>query len=130
MGQEIPGQVNPGAVPRKRRLLNKLIPVNIVLFMAVLVARDKSPQVRAWIEKIVQPDRWRSVQACQRAALAAAQDPAYARVINPGTAHDITQGYYVEGIRVGEMGANGREVPFAYNCYADESSGIVRSGRQ
>lgn len=61
--------------------------------------------------------------------LAAASDPRYARVVADGKVHRTSDAYYVERVVIGEMGADGNETRFTYNCYVDPSGALIRGVR-
>ena len=119
---------NPNTKPRFRieRVLLPLIFAVVVL--AILV--DKIPAVHDAKEKLLHPVEYQALKACHAAALAAAERPAYARIVNSGRAHATQAAQYVEGVHVGEMGQNGGEITYEFSCYVEPDGKIVTSHKQ
>lgn len=119
---------NPTAKPRFR-IERILFPLIFALTVLAILA-DKIPAFNDAREKLLHPVEYQALKACQAAALAAAERPAYARIVNPGEAHATQNAQYVEGVRVGEMGQAGAEVTFYFNCYVEPDGGVVKSNKQ
>lgn len=119
---------NPNAKPRFRieRILLPLIFAVVVL--AILA--DKIPAVHDAKEKLLHPVEYQALKACHVTALAAAERPAYARIVNSGRAHATQGAQYVEGVRVGEMGQNGGEITYDFSCYVEPDGKVVKSYKQ
>ncbi len=94
------------------------------------ILADKIPAVNDAKEKLLHPVEYQALKACQAAALAAAERPAYARIVNSGEAHATQGAQYVEGVRVGEMGQAGAEVTFDFSCYVEPDGKVVKSNKQ
>jgi hypothetical protein len=62
-----------------------------------------------------------------RAALASAKNPDFARIVESGSVNRTRNGYYVEGLIMGEMGETGEEVRQVVNCYVDPQGRLVNS---
>jgi hypothetical protein len=120
--------VNPNARPRFR-IERVLFPLIFALVVLALLA-DKIPAVRDAREKLLHPEEYQALKACHTAALAAAERPAYARIVDPGEAHATQGAQYVEGVRVGEMGPSGAEVTFDFSCYVEPDGRVVKSRKQ
>jgi hypothetical protein len=117
-------------VRRHRSRLARLLPFIFFAIIALVILRDQFPVVDGWLQRLMAPERWQAMEHCQRAALAAAKDPGFARVIDRGRVHETAAGYYIEGIRVGEPGDRGGEIPFLFQCYTDRDGKVVKSVRQ
>lgn len=114
---------------RRGRGLRRLMPVFIVAFIGLLVARQEIPAVGDWWDKIVAPQTWAMKQLCRQAALEASANRAFARLIDGGEVHDTVAGYYVEGLVLGEMGPEGTEQRVVYSCYLDRNRQLVKINR-
>lgn len=103
-----------------------------LLFAAVFgfILLDAVPSIGNWVEGFTAPDRARARQTCATAALAAAGEPAFARLIRDGEAHPTQDGFYVEQVVVGEKGDDGGEVRYAFSCYVDAQGQVVGTDKQ
>jgi hypothetical protein len=119
---------NPNAKPRFR-IERILFPLVFALVVLAILA-DKIPAVHDAREKFLHPVEYQALKACHAAALAAAERPAYARIVKPGEAHATQGAQYVEGVRVGEMGQAGDEVTFDFSCYVEPDGKVVKSQKQ
>jgi hypothetical protein len=119
---------NPNAKPRFR-IERILFPLVFALVVLVILA-DKIPAVNDAKEKLLHPVEYQALKACQAAALAAAERPAYARIVDSGEAHATQGAQYVEGVRVEEMGQAGAEVTFDFSCYVEPDGKVVKSHKQ
>ncbi|MEW6332180.1 MAG: hypothetical protein AB1560_12045 [Pseudomonadota bacterium] len=119
---------SPNARPRFR-IERILFPLVFALVVLALLA-DKIPAVRDAREKLLHPGEYQALKACQAAALAAAERPAYARIVNPGEAHATQGAQYVEGVRVGEMGQSGTEITYDFSCYVEPDGRVIKSHKQ
>lgn len=118
-------QRRPGGPERRPfRPLKYLMPL---LFVAVfaMVLIEAVPPLGNWVEGLTAPQRVQARETCASAALAAADDPAFARLIDQGEAHPTQSGFYVEKAIVGERGEAGREVRYAFSCYVDAEGRVV-----
>lgn len=95
--------------------------------IGLLILKEEVPAVNRWFQRIVAPDRYAAAEACRNAALDAAAHPAYARVRDEGVVHATRNGFYVEGVEIGEMGADGAETTYRFHCYADPSGRLVKT---
>jgi hypothetical protein len=120
--------VNPNAKPRFR-IERILFPLVFALVVLAILA-DKIPAVHDAREKLLHPVEYQALKACHAAALAAAERPAYARIVDSGEAHATQGAQYVEGVRVGEMGQAGAEVTFDFSCYVEPDGKVVKSHKQ
>lgn len=116
--------------PRPRRRL----PANIIVFvvfaaLVFLAVKNQFPQLDRWVQRLTDSARWSAGEQCRRAAVAAATDRRFARVVDDGTIHDTEAGYYVENVVVGEPGADGSETRFRFSCYVDQMNQVVRTHR-
>lgn len=119
---------NPNAKPRFR-IERILFPLIFALVVLALLA-DKIPAVRDAREKFLHPAEYQALKACHAAALAAAERPAYARIVIPGEAHATQGAQYVEGVRVGEMGQAGAEITYDFSCYVEPDGKVIKSRKQ
>jgi hypothetical protein len=119
---------NPNDRPRFRieRILFPL--VFAVAVLAILA--DQIPAVHDAKEQLLHPAEYQARKACHAAALAAAERPAYARIVAPGEVHATQGANYVEGVNVGEMGQAGAEVTFGFSCYVDPDGKVVKAHKQ
>lgn len=119
---------SPNARPRFR-IGRILFPLVFALVVLTILA-DKIPAVHDAKEKLLHPVEYQALKTCQAAALAAAERPAYARIVDSGEAHATQGAQYVEGVRVGEMGPAGAEVTFDFSCYVEPDGKVVKSHKQ
>lgn len=119
---------NPLHRPRFRigRILFPLVFAVVVL----VILGDKIPAVHDAKEKLLHPENYQARQACHAAALAAASQPAYARIVTPGNVHETLGASYVEGVTIGEMGQGGSEVTFPFSCYVEPGGKIIKTSKQ
>ncbi len=116
--------------PRRRKsVARNWVPVLMIIGIVVFVASREVPVVRDTVERVLAPEKWRAETACARAALHLSTKPAFARIVHPGRVHATQDGFYVEAIRVGEMGAQGGESLFEVACYTDANGQVVRADR-
>ena len=78
---ESPLRTAPYRRKGSRALPGKLIPLLFLVVFGVIIAYNEIPAFAAWWEKLVAPQDWEAKQQCQQAALGAALNPAFARVI-------------------------------------------------
>ncbi len=110
-----------------RRDLGRVVPFLFIVVIAGFILNDQVPAVNHWIQRIIAPKRYAAAEACRRAALQAATQPDYARIRNQGSVHETRNGFYVQDVEVGEMGAEGAETVYRFSCYADESGKLVKT---
>jgi hypothetical protein len=122
-------QTAPYRRKRGKRKSARLIPLLFVMVLGALIAHNEIPAFAEWLEKLVAPQDWQAKQLCQQAALEAAADPAFARVIKPGEVHSTSEGLYVDKLVLGEMGEGGAEQSVEYSCYLDGAGKLVRVNR-
>lgn len=119
---------NPANRPRFRigRILFPLIFAIIVL----VALSERIPVIQDAKDKLLNPAEYQARQACHATALAAAEQPAYARIVDRGDAHPTQGAVLVEGVTVGEMGKSGAETTFRFSCYVDPDGKVVKTSRQ
>lgn len=115
--------------PRRSRGLSRLIPVLIVAFVLLVIAREEIPAVSAWWEKTFNSRDWAVMQACQQAALGSLPDRQFGRVVDAGKVHRTEEGFYVDKLVLGEMGPEGAEQKIDYSCYLDNGYQVVKVNR-
>jgi len=131
MGMEKPKYSYPGNPLHRPRFRIGRILIPLVFAVVVLVILgDKIPAVHDAKVKLLYPEDFRARQACHAAALAAANQPAYARIISPGNVHETQGARYVEGVTIGEMGQGGGEVTFTFSCYVEPGGKIIKTSKQ
>ncbi len=114
---------------RSSALPRKLIPLMFFLVLGGLVAYNEIPAFAQWWERLVAPQDWGAKQQCQQAALKAAANPAFARIIKPGELHRTSDGLYVDRLVIGEMAQGGAEQAVEYSCYLDSAAKLVQLNR-
>lgn len=119
---------NPNDRPRFR-IERVLIPLVFALVVLTILA-DQIPTVHDAKEKMLHPAEYQARKACHAAALAAAERPAYARIVAPGRVHATQGANYVEGVSVGEMGQAGTEITYGFSCYVDPDGKVVKTNKQ
>lgn len=119
----LPG--NPNDRPRFRieRILIPLVFAGVVL----TILADQIPALHDAKEQMFHPGEYQARKACHAAAVAAAERPAYARIVSPGEVHATQGASYVEGVSVGEMGPSGSEVTYGFSCYVDHDGKVVKT---
>lgn len=111
------------------RLPRRLIPLLFFAVVAGLIAHNEIPAFAQWWERLIEPQEWHARQQCQQAALDAAANPAFARVIRPGKVHSTSEGWYVDNLVLGEMAGDGAERAVEYSCYLDSAGKLVQLNR-
>jgi hypothetical protein len=107
----------------------KLIPLLFFVALAGLIAYNEIPAFAEWWERLVAAREWEAKRQCQQAALAAAANPAFARVVKPGKVHQTAEGLYIDGLVLGEMADGGVEQRVEYSCYLDSAGKLVQLNR-
>ena len=95
--------------------------------VALFILQSEVPAVRMYLERYLKPDVHQANMACYDAVLLEAAQPATARIVDHGRNNKTQSGYYVDGIVLGEMGQEGREVRTRYGCYTDETGNVIRA---
>ena len=121
-----PGNPNTRSRFRFERVLFPLVFAVIVL----VILSDQIPALHDAKEKVLHPAEYQARKACHAAALAAAERPAYARILAPGEVHATQGASYVEGVSVGEMGQAGAEVTYGFSCYVEPDGKVVKTHKQ
>jgi len=111
------------------RLARRLIPLLFFVVLGGVIAHNEIPAFAQWWERLVAPQDWQARQQCQQAALEAAANPAFARVIRSGKVHRTSEGRYVDKLLLGEMGEGGAEQTVEYSCYLDSTGKLVQLNR-
>ena len=128
MEQPTHSPANPADRPRSRPE-RFLLPLIFAVFV-LLVLTDMIPPLRDAKEQLLHPAEYQARKACHAAALAAAERPAYARIVAPGEVHATQDAQYVRGVRVGEMGQAGAEVTYDFSCYVEAGGKLVNTHKQ
>lgn len=118
-----PREVSSG----KRFHLGRVLVPLFIAFFITMVLRDYIPALDNAIEQTLHPTTYKARKACSEAALAAAEQPTFARIIAKGEAHETQGAYYITGIRVGEMSQSAIEVFYEFSCYVDLEGKIVKT---
>lgn len=117
----------PSRTPMPRHNISRFLPFLILVLIGLFILKDQVPWINHWFQSIVAPERYASAEACRHAAMDAATQPDYARVKNEGTVHKTLNGFYVDGVIIGEMGADGAETTYRFSCYADAAGKLVKT---
>jgi hypothetical protein len=112
---------------RKSRRI--IIPFLFLAVFALIVLYNAVPSLRLKIEALLFPEAFRATEACRQTALASASTPGFARLLAYGEAHEVSEGYYVDRVVIGEMGPNGAEQRFEVSCYINSAGRIIKSHR-
>lgn len=108
---------------------HRLLPLLVFALIALLIAHNEIPAVRDWWDRTFSPEEWAARRTCQQGALARAPNKAYARVIDAGDFHRTSDGVYIDGLVLGEMGDAGSEVRVEYTCYLNAAGDLVKVSR-
>lgn len=127
------GDTPQSTAPYRRKtssaLPRRLIPLLFFVVLAAVIAHNEIPAFAHWWERMLAPQDWQARQRCQQAALAAAANPAFARVIRAGEVHSTSAGWYVDRLVLGEMAEGGAEQAVEYSCYLDSTGKLVQLNR-
>lgn len=113
-----------------RRQLNRLLPILIIAAAGGYILVQEVPAVNRWYQQLTAPARLAATEACQRAALGAADRPETARLRQEGKVHETQDGYYIEGVEIGHMGADGAEASYRFSCYTDRDGRLLSGNRE
>jgi hypothetical protein len=114
----------------KKRGRPELIVVFLVMLsVAFLILKEEVPQVEDWYQRLINEEKWSAGVNCRRAAIEAAKQSDFARIVDNGTVNSTENGYFIDGIVVGEMSDSGAEDHFGYSCYTKADGDIVKSGK-
>ena len=108
----------------------KYIPLLFIAVIGILIARQEIPAFRDWWQMTFSPDSWSAQNTCRQAVIDNSGRGKYLRVLEPGEVHDTSDGPYVEGLVVMELGANGFEQRVEYTCYLDKQGSIFKLNRK
>lgn len=122
-----PGETRPAGKPSRR---NRFIPLAFFLAIGFVVLKSQFQPFSDWVDRSLHPDRWERAQACVETALAGSPRPDFSRLVKRGKVRDTQDGFLVEGVIVGQMGAEGQEEYVRVSCYLDPDGRIVDSGRK
>ena len=121
--------LEPKPSPSRAGKWGMWVPALVAVGFLVFLFRSEFPVIEQWLDTLLRPNSTAVRYACHKAALAAAGDPAFARVLRPGRAHATQAGFYVKEIVVGEMGDTGMEQAFRFSCYIDVTGTVVKTHR-
>lgn len=122
---------NPADRNRRRRFrFGRLLFPLILAFVVLSILADRIPALHDVREQLLHPGTYEARKACQAAALEAAEQAAFARIVAEGEVHSTQDALYVKGVRVGEMGPNGAEVTFDFSCYVGPGGNIVNTHKE
>ncbi|MGV6859936.1 MAG: hypothetical protein ACWA5X_13320 [bacterium] len=109
---------------------NKIIPLVIFALFAMIVVSQEHSWLHEQFQRLVNPEAFSALSHCREATLADSQPPEFARILRGGNAHKTTAGYVVDALVVGEMGADGGELPFSITCYVDRQGTVASLHRE
>jgi hypothetical protein len=95
-----------------------------------LILRREVPQIDSWYQRMVNKEQWHAAENCRHAAIGAAKNSDFARIVSNGTVHTTEKGYFTEDVVVGEMGESGAEVYFEFSCYHKPDGSIVKTHKK
>lgn len=115
---------------RQRLRIGRFLFPLVFALILLMILTDMFPVLRDAKEQVLYPAEYRARRACHAAALGAAERPQYARIIAPGEVHATQGAQYVQGVRVGKMGAGGAEVTYDFSCYVGADGKVVNTDKQ
>lgn len=83
------------------RALRKLIPFAVMLFMAVVIVKDRFPAVNDAILKLISPSEQKAIELCREEALQRSTNPRFTRLIKFGKATGTPDGFVVNKLVIG-----------------------------
>ena len=120
----------PGYSPKTRnRSLKRAVPLFVLGFIVLLIARQEIPAVNDAWERTITPDKWLAKKTCQNAALESIKRKAFARILRSGKVNKTTDGLYIENVVIGEMSVSGIEVSVEYSCYLTSAGDLIKLNR-
>ena len=125
-----PAQTPPRRNRAQRFRFGRLLFPLIFAVIALSILADRIPALRDAREQVLHPETYQARKACHAAALQAAEQPAYARIVAEGEVHPTQGAQYVQGVRVGEMGPAGAEVTYTFSCYVNPEGNVVKTHKE
>lgn len=119
------GEIRPRRRSGRRKLINRLIPIVMIGFMAIVVLRQEIPAFNDFFLSNSDPQGFAAIKACRDAALENATVEQYKRLIRHGESHLTADGYFVDKIVLGQLGADGGESRVAVTCHVDTAGVLV-----
>lgn len=101
----------------------------VALFIG-FVLKEQVPAVNDRIQAVLNPASFQAIKVCREAALSQSETPAFARLIRLGEAQATQNGYFVDGILLGEMDVQGGERQMAISCHVDALGDLVKAHRE
>lgn len=111
------------------RRLQRLVPLLIIAAIGVFIAKQEVPAVDSWISRLINARAWEATEACNAAALAAAINPAFARLEKRGRAEQTGDGFYVGKVVVAELDAEGVQQRYRFSCNVSSGGEVVAIGK-
>lgn len=108
-----------------KRRLQRLLPLLIVAAIGVFIAKQEVPAVDRWISRLLNAQAWDATEACNKAAIAAASSPAFARLVNRGKAESTSDGFYVSKVVVAELDTAGEQRRYHFSCNVSSAGEVV-----
>lgn len=115
---------------KRKSRIQTLIPLLFLLAFVTIVLYNTVPAVRFQMELILTPESAQAKASCREHALAQSETPGFARIVEYGTVNRLPDGFYVEGLVIGEMSQTGIEAEIEVTCYVDRDGRIVKSARR
>ena len=109
------------------RRKNKVVMILIISVFIAFIAIREIPLVSDTINQFISPELTKASQTCHDQAMQLSQQPAFARIVQPGQVTETQQGFLVNQILVGEMGNDGQEINYKVTCYTDSKGELVRA---
>lgn len=109
----------------RERRLQRLLPVLIFAAIGLFIAKQEVPAVDRWISRLLNAQAWDATEACNRAAIAAASNPAFARLVKRGRAEPTSDGFYVSKVVVAELDATGEQRSYHFSCNVNSAGEVV-----
>lgn len=109
----------------RERRLQRVLPLLIFAAIGVFIAKQEVPAVDRWISRLVNAPAWDATEACNRAAIAAASNPDFARLEKRGKTASTSDGFYVSEVVVAELDAAGEQRRYRFSCNVSSTGEVV-----
>lgn len=106
-----------------------MIPLLIVVGFGLFILKEEVPAVNDAFLSILKPQALASIKGCREAALASSPNPDFARMLKYGQANKTHNGFFVDGLIIGELEQGQGEVRRSIECHVDSAGNIVEIKR-